>query len=326
MNTEFDQELDLLNETLSTPAQGSESSASSSASSSTSSASVSFSNEPFRMRCPNCKKLYSVEAHHLDSDDLTKFECVSCQTSFFAMRPMLHGAHFLETRELETQFAPLSPSLPGIDGFEEEPVEAPFGSARELERTVRSGVVQAPIVESRECPNCHTRNALSNSECTKCGIVFAQFQPGLEARIANDIEFSESAELTLMWQGVQDDYQNISKHEAFVAKCAADEALVFAAHKYAQILVAAPVESIARQMRSRIQGMAAYGFDARDNGLGWQTWSFPLPSFNSFIIMLGTILVVVGFGFPNTRHTAGLGFAMIALAVGMRVFLRRPRD
>ena len=80
-----------------------------------------------------------------------------------------------------------------------------------------------------------------------------------------------------------------------------------------------------RQGADEVRGMAAYGFEARGRGLGWATGSFPLPSFNSFIILLGTILVVVGFGFPNMAPTVGLGFAMIALAIGLRVFLRRPQ-
>jgi hypothetical protein len=308
MNTEFDSDLDLLAHTL--PSVSNERISAL---------------EPYRMRCPNCKKLYSVEPRLLGAEDFTKFECVDCQTSFFAMRPELNGSHVIETRELETQFAPLiselSSSLPGIDGFTEGFVEE---SSAELERVVRSSVVQVPT-QTRECPNCHTLNALSNTECSKCEIVFAQFRPGAEAAIADDVAFSERGELALMWRDIQDDYQDIARHEAFVARCAGEQRLVFAAHKYAQILTVAPEESMARLMRARVQGMAAYGFDARDNGLGWATWSFPLPSFNSFIILLGTILVVVGFGFPNMSHTAGLGFAMIALAIGMRVFLRRPR-
>lgn len=333
MNTEFESDLDLLGETL-------PSSAPSHTATETGSA------EPYRMRCPNCKKLYSVEAHLLGSDDLTKFECVDCQTAFFAMRPELNGARFLETRELETQFAPLiapmTSSLPMVDGF----VEGSFagslsrgqsfveGLASDIdggltrdpasERVARSSVLQVPT-SSRECPNCHTLNALSNTECTKCEIVFAQFRPGVEAVVADDVALSENAELVMMWQDIQDGYQDLARHEAFVARCAGERRLTFAAHKYAQILIAAPEEPIARLMRARVQGMASYGFDARDNGLGWTTWSFPLPSFNSFIIFLGTILVMVGLGLPNMRQTAGLGVAMIALAIGLRIFLRRPR-
>ncbi len=304
MNTEFDSDLDLLSQTL--PAVD---------------ASPMAGAEPFRMRCPNCKKLYSVEAPMMSGGELTKFECVDCQTSFFAMRPEFHGARFLETHELETQFAPLESSLPTIDGFAEDGDREP---SFELERAVRSSVVQVPVA-SRECPNCHTLNALSNRECTKCEIIFAQFRPD-SALFADDVEFTENAELVLMWQDVRANYQDIARHEAFLDRCSGEQQLTYAAHKYAQILMAAPQESIARLMRARIQGMISYGFDARENGMGWSTWSFPLPSFNNFIIFLGAVLVVFGLlGPAGLRHVAGLGFAMIALAIGLRVFLRRPR-
>ena len=304
MNTEFESDFDLLSQ-----------------------ARPSLTVESYRMRCPSCKKLYSVEPHRLGREDFSKFECVDCQTCFFAVRPDFQGSLVLETRELETQFAPLisalAPSLPDIEDSFDGLVEGPQGTTRGvLQSLVRSSVLQVPT-QTRECPNCHTPNALSNVECTKCEVVIAQFRPG--ADIADDAGLSESSELALMWREIQDDYQDIARHESFVARCASEQRLIFAAHKYAQILVAAPEESIARLMRARVQGLAAYGFDARDRGLGWATWSFPLPSFNSFMILLGTILVVVGLGFPNMAHTAGLGFAMIALAISLRVFLRRPR-
>jgi hypothetical protein len=277
----------------------------------------------FHMRCPNCRKLYSVAPNLLSADGggLSKFECVSCQAAFFAMKPELHGPQTLETHLLETQFASLyhqPTSLPTIDGFQESD-ELPA-----LEQHVRSSVVSVPV-DGRECPNCHALNALTNEECGRCEIIFSQFRPGVESVVANDVEFSESAELVMEWQSLQDDYQNTAKHEAFVRRCFEQGQLAFASHKYAQILAAAPDEATAGRMRSRVTGLASYGFDATANGLTKTNWSFPLPSFNSFIILLGTILVVVGLGFPNSRHTAGLGFAMIALAIGLRFFLRRPR-
>lgn len=246
--------------------------------------------EPYRMRCPSCKKLYSVEIGLLGAEDLSKFECVSCQATFFALRPELNGAHFLETHELETQFAPLASSLPTIDGFADGPVNEP---SLELEPAVRAPVLEVPT--------------------------------DLREKTAQDIALAEKAELVMMWQALQEDYENTARHEAFVALCAKEGQLVYAAHKYAQVLMLAPQELIARQMRSRVQGLATYGFDALDNGTSAVTWSFPLPSFNNLIIFMGSILVVVGFGFPNMRQTAGLGFAMIALAIGLRVYLRRPR-
>ena len=43
-----------------------------------------------------------------------------------------------------------------------------------------------------------------------------------------------------------------------------------------------------------------------------------------FIILLGVILLFVGLGFPKSHDIAGVGIAMLALAVGLKYFTRRP--
>lgn len=244
----------------------------------------------FQMRCPGCRKLYSVEPSLLGARSalasFTKFECVSCKTAFLAMTPEMHGRHFLETQLLETQFAPLAPLVESESETERELV---------LDRSYRSAVVSVPLQDT-----------------------------ALQARAADDIELSESADLLATWNTVLDDYLSLKRHELFVSRCFEDGRLSFASHKYAQILVADPQNEIAKKMRKRLAGLASYGFDAGARGLDSATWKIPLPSFNSFIILLGTIAAVVGLAFPNAGHTAGLGFAMIALAIGLRFFLRRP--
>ncbi len=260
--------------------------------------------EPYRMRCPNCQKLFSVEPKLLRpvEAELSKFECVGCLTAFFVMAPEFHGAHFLQTRLLETQFAPYyhqPSSLPSFDDFE-EPEGSDISDTPSLEPQVRSTVVSVPV----ETP----------------------FARELARGFAKDLEFAESTELVSLWQAVADDYPNTAKHESFVARCLEQQRLAYASHKYAQILVNAPTEEIALKMRNRVIGLVSYGFDAKSNGLSRLTWQFPLPSLNSFIILLGSILMWVGFGFPHARQTAGLGFAMIALALGLRFFMRRPRN
>lgn len=256
------------------------------------------------MRCPECRKLYSVESNLL-ADDVSKFECVNCQTTFFAMKPLLGGSHFLETRLLETQFAPIHhQALSTIDGF----VDAPQATARFASEVL--AIEERDAAVAREAED---------------SIRTAALAAPIQSNVAKDLEMAESIELVALWQAVVDDFQNISAHEAFIARAYADQRLAYASHKYAQILAAAPHEVVARRMRDRVLGLASYGFDSSARGLSLWTWNFPLPSFNSFIILLGTILVCVGFGFPHMRQTAGLGFAMIALALGLRFFLRRPR-
>ena len=250
-----------------------------------------------QMRCPNCMKLYSVESSRLSSSDVSKFECVACRTEFLTLKPELHGLQFLDTSVIETQYAPLaelaperrvnSALEPSVDSFLEPSSNAPAAP--------RTALVSVPL----------------NSR-------------GVEVRASEEMAMAESAELIAMWDSILADYENLSLHENFVQACFTDGKLAYAAHKYAQILVSAPTEEIGKRMRRRVAGLASYGFDATANGLNFADWKFPLPSFNNFIILTGTIAVVCGLGLPNARQAVGVGLAMIALAIGLRIFLRKP--
>lgn len=242
--------------------------------------------EPFHMRCPSCRKLYSVDASLLGigGDDVLKFECVACRMSFLAIKPAFHGQHFIETQRLETQLTVLQES-PGAAA----PGLTPERS-KEVARVIGSAFNAVPL---RQHPT-------------------------------NDLELSESAELIALWATIMDKYEDVAAHETFLNRCFKEQRLAFATHKYAQILVLDPRDEIALRMRQKAIGFASFGFDATAKGLTPTNWSVPLPSFNNLMIGLGTIAVIVGMGFPNERQVSALGFAMIASALGLRYFLRRP--
>ena len=139
-----------------------------------------------------------------------------------------------------------------------------------------------------------------------------------------DLELAGRTDLLFLWENVMADYVDRSRHEAFVNACLQADALTFAAKKYAQILEAAPTEEIANDMRRRIRGFAGVHLDGASPDIQIETWALPLPSFNSFIVFLGSILVVMGLGLPRMMDVAKLGFSMILIALGLRIFLRRP--
>ena len=139
-----------------------------------------------------------------------------------------------------------------------------------------------------------------------------------------DLELAGRTDLLFLWENVMADYVDRSRHEAFVNACLQADALTFAAKKYAQILEAAPTEEIANDMRRRLRGFAGVHLDGASPDIQIETWALPLPSFNSFIVFLGSILVVMGLGLPRMMDIAKLGFAMILIALGLRIFLRRP--
>ena len=159
-------------------------------------------------------------------------------------------------------------------------------------------------------------------DCGACGIVFARYRPGEAERVVGDIELTGRVELINLWEAVTARYNDASLHEEFVRACYEAGCLPFASQKYARILVGAPEEEIARKMRKRIVGLASAKFER--SGLDKTTWKVPLPSFNNFIILLGVILLFVGLGFPKSHDIAGVGIAMLALAVGLKYFTRRP--
>lgn len=139
-----------------------------------------------------------------------------------------------------------------------------------------------------------------------------------------EIEFAGRGELILLWKSVRENYLDLSKHEAFLAACLEARNLIYPARKYSGILEVAPTEETAIMMRNRIVGYAGAHMESAAPSLSRSTWKMPLPSFNSLILLLGTIAVVVGIGFPNMLDVAKLGGAMIALSLGLNYFLRRP--
>lgn len=256
----------------------------------------------YRMRCPSCAKLYSVESHLILGVENPQFQCVACNTSFIA-REMASGI-LLETTPVS------EPSVPSVRETPRDPV--------------RRAVEPAPTVAGRACPKCGTKNEFKATECTSCGIVFSKYRAIESEKVLGEIEMAGRLELVTLWDEVTADYRDLSRHEVFIRACYEAGCLPFASQKYARVLAGAPEEEIARAMRKRIIGLASAKFETSKIDALESRWSLPLPSFNSFIILLGVILVGVGMGLPNSRDIAGVGFAMLALAAGLRIFARRP--
>jgi len=252
----------------------------------------------YRMRCPGCRKLYSVEPHLILGIENPQFECVACQASFTA-REMGSGT-MLETIA----------------------ISEPATSA--AEPVVRKAFEPVPTVATRPCPKCGSPNEIGANECRSCGVLIARYRPGEEEKVQSEIEMTGRLELVQLWDEVAADYRNKARHESFLRACHEAGALAFASQKYARVLAGAPAEEIARSMKNRIIGLATAKFETSNVDSQISRWNLPLPSFNSFILMLGVILIGIGVGLPHSRDIAGMGTAMVALAIGLRYFTRRP--
>lgn len=259
-----------------------------------------------RMRCPTCRKLFSVELIQLQQVPVQppRFECVGCQTRFAVLMPLPPGALTADTFVFEAVSTeiPRSGSLVTPPSVERRPVE------------------RVPISDDRDCPKCGTKNPVLAKECGQCGIVFDRFKPGEGEKVADEIQLAGSLELIALWKDVLGSYSDEAMHEKFVAACFQAESLPFASHKYARILSVTPDEEIAKRMRKRIIALASQRFEFRGTGLGWK---FRVPRFNGMIIFLGSMVTTIGLLLPNAHNVTGIGISMLALALGVRFVLRR---
>ena len=253
----------------------------------------------YRMRCPNCQKLYSVQSDVLrNAEEPIKFHCSpevangGCGTRF--------------TASLEIAAGPAG----------ERVITREIGSiGRSAVAVPRTAVFRAPLISELRCPKCGSRNVLSAIECRFCGIVFAKVKPVVEG----GGDFGSQPELSALWEVVLQDYENVVKHETFISACSKAQLLAFAGQKYARILSVTPQEEVARAMRDRVVGLVTHRAVPRGATPAWQ---FRVPGFNNLILFFGAGLLMLGLMLPNSSHLAGLGFAAIALAVGVRVILR----
>jgi hypothetical protein len=286
-----------------------------------------------RMRCPNCRKLYSVRSETLtNSAQPLRFECVSCPTRFGALVPLAPGALMLDTfidhealfRELpEVSYSERHQAERGPS--ERGPSEGPTPIKKQpLSNGTRSQSHEnKQIIHDRECPKCRAMNLSAAIECRSCGLVFSHYRAdrhGDEAAAQGEIQLGGTLELMDLWSRVSREYDNETLHQSFVQACHQADCLPFASHKYARVLSVLPGDEIAKRMRKRIVGLASVRADSRSPR---RIPNFRLPGFNSLVILLATIVMIFGLALPGASDLTGVGGAMLALAVTLRFFVNR---
>lgn len=253
-----------------------------------------------KMRCPCCNKLYSVEESWVSSSPRAplRFECVSCKKRFEA-KHMSASSMILETFEI-----PVRPAAPVVPTATRE--RAPLHSV--------------PL-QTRKCPKCSVRVSLSAEECQSCGVVFAKFK-AVEDSPVGEIRLEGRRDIQELWDETFANYGDESYHERFVMACYEANSLAFAAQKYARILSASPAEETARKMRKRIISLASFKTEIRgSNGEN----QFRVPMLLNLILVLAGATITLGLLLPNMKSLTGIGIAAIALAIGIRFFLRPRR-
>jgi len=269
----------------------------------------------YQMRCPKCRKLYSVQGEQMRSASAPlKFQCLvsTCKVRYYAELVDAEAIDGIRTWEMETPLQ--APVPPASQPNKDKPAPA-----------TRAAVEKAPVTAEMKCPKCGTRNAISAAECKVCGIVFAkakalfrQEKPEAEG-ITGEISLAGRRELAELWDNVMTDYEDLDRHERFVRACYEAGCLPYASHKYSRILSATPNEEIAKAMRKRIVALASHKLESRSKS----GFKMPMPGLNSLILILGATVMAIGFLLPGFKNLTGLGLSAVLLAIGMRIFIRR---
>ena len=139
-------------------------------------------------------------------------------------------------------------------------------------------------------------------------------------RIEGEIQLGGKATLVLLWKRLLERYDDVEVHDEFVLGCWREQCLTFASRKYAQILQVNPQEPMARRMRKKIIALASARFEVGVR----PRLGFRVPSLNSLAMLLSTVLLISGFFIPGLRNLVGLGAAILALTLGIRVLFIRP--
>lgn len=270
--------------------------------------------QTYQMRCPKCRKLYSVQGEQMRlALAPLKFECLSsaCKTRYYAELTNAEAMDGITTREVEPVIEPAIE--PG------EPVASLPSPA---------AVEKAPLIAELRCPKCGTRSAISEAECKTCGVVFAkakalvrQERPENEG-IRGEISLAGRRELADLWESVMENYEDQERHDRFIQACNEALCLPYASHKYGRILSASPQEEIARAMRKRIVTLASLKFEPRLEKS--ESSGFRLPGLNSLVLIMGSAVMTMGFLLPGFKNLSGVGLAAVILAIGVRFFVRRP--
>ncbi len=282
-----------------------------------------------RTRCPNCKRLFAIETETLDAMSRAgvlraEFNCTSltCGQAFGLKLPLLSSDRALPILMAVPLIRSTLIAEPEIDVSVPEKIEE-----ENQDRTSdRSPGESAPLessrsaaVRERDCPRCGATNPMSSTDCVRCGIVFQRVVGKPDLRVEEEIALGGTRELSGLWDLVIEDYEDRIRHERFLNACKDAHALSYAMKKYAQILVSAPQDEVARMMRNRI--VALVSVTAESSKLPIRL-NFRIPKLNSLALFMGSILFFWGLAMPQLKNIMEIGLSMVLLTIGVRLALR----
>jgi hypothetical protein len=269
----------------------------------------------FNLRCPACDKLYRIDSREIISTT-PHFDCNACRGRFsFSYPPQ-------SFYEIETKIVTKKRSAKKLAEQLEfapqlEPQSEPIQFA--LRQEIEPAIMKIPSL--KDCPKCHSQNALLNKECDQCGIIFDRVQD-----VPMDAKLGVFPSLLKAWQDLMADYENVTKHIHFVDRCEDLKALPFALKKYQALKDAQPNDALVKQMFHRV--MVKSLKTKTENLTGLQKAINILSKVHWLRVIKATPLVVaVGliiFGLSKTgmRNLVGIGAAILFLNIGLNAFIK----
>lgn len=246
----------------------------------------------YNMRCPSCAKLYKVEADSILSSS-PRFDCEVCHTAFTFDESPMHHPNSIQTRPLE--------------GVLKNPS---FQKAASLDFNEN---------HFKKCPKCDHVNPKHVEECVKCHVIFSRLE-GLNF----ETRAGALPSLLRMWQELLSDYDNLTKHVAFVNRCEDLQAIPFALKKYKSLKEAQPHDELAKKMAHQVL-LKSLGLTAdRVAEASKIKFLFSKVNWPRLVklapLVFGLVLVVFGLMSHPLRNLVGIGVALISLTVGLRFF------
>ena len=257
----------------------------------------------FNVRCPACDKLFRVDSREIKSST-PQFDCTSCKVRFtFDFPPV--SANKVETRTV---------------------------SMKETYQNLNAPTDQvdfAAIAGLKDCPKCATKNPRLVKECIKCGVLFNKVE-----NLPLETSLGAFPSLVKAWQELMSDYNNMTKHVAFVDRCEDLQALPFALKKYETLKEVQPTDKLAlemfhkvliRKMSRRADRISwvhnSKEFLTRISGkINWPRVRKVSP------FALSLAMIIVGLSSHAARNLAGMGAALLFLTIGLTVFIKGRID
>lgn len=249
-----------------------------------------------KVRCPRCFKLYAVDAAEIN-EDKPQFACSKCQTRFWFPFPESVGAA-------------------EIMGFPVAWLENPQTAGPEAPLPVEPAA-ETKVASVFHCPRCRAPYSAGDPECPKCGVVFAKLD-----FIEDSRSVAASPQLRRLWHQVMDNYAAKHVHRRFVHSAQRENNLLYASQQYQRILKSHAGDETALQMQKEIAALAEVV-----QGLAKPVKTFKvrdlMPRLTTLIMLIGGVVIGLGFIIPASRNLIGLGAAIVFFTLAIEWIFNR---